>query len=126
MKKSQLIETIYRSKLTKTNKSTKVKKGVMVAQHTDGYTVGIGFSMCHRRDRFDYHPGTGQRTPGWGKTVAAERAEKWKDRLSIEIPQSIEPEMKDFIGRCRRYFKDKVLPPWAEILINQECENPKE
>lgn len=121
MRKHELVETIYRNKMTKTHKTTKVKKGVMVAQ-AEGFSVGIGFAMCHPRDRFDYHPGTGQRTPGWGKSVAKERAEKWKAQITIDIPPSIEPEMKNFVARCQRYFKDKALPPWAELMVMEEKE----
>jgi hypothetical protein len=124
MSKNELVETIYRNKLTKTHKPTKVKKGVLVACSTEtkeyGPTVGIGFSLCHRRDRFDYHPGTGQRVPGWGRKVAKERAKKWVGNFVIEIPPSIEPELYEFISRCQRYFKDKALPPWAEIVLHNK------
>lgn len=106
------------------------KKGVFLAfvDPLAEENVCIGYSMCHPNDKFDYQ--RGYRFKGLGLWHAVRKAEKYKDshtfRISktsadkqlpkeiVKIPQSMGKGLVNFIDRCRSYYKDKNLPPWAE------------
>jgi hypothetical protein len=104
------------------------KKGVMLAyEDPETGQIVIGFSLCHKRDRFDYRQG--MRMDNLGIWYACNKANKHKDskrfaistkpedrQLSkriVKIPQSMAKDFAKFIARCRRYYKDKDLPEWA-------------
>ena len=102
--------------------------------------VSIGFSLCSPMDEFDVV--NGSKEPGFGLELAQARADKWanftgffvqtswtEDELDngdifmfenpepktvVEIPPSICNQLASFIGRCRRYYKDKEFPEWVE------------
>jgi len=119
-------------------KSGGKKVGVLVAgihPHKD-YKIIVGFSMCCKKDKFNWLPAGGGRTKvdGFGKKVAAKRAMKWEDydkvwigKLPDEIkrdpaglvliPDSISAELGSFLGRCAAYYKDKDAPVWVESMI---------
>jgi hypothetical protein len=116
----------------------RIKKGVIVAGLTSDNRVVIGFTLCHKNDKYDYVDG--KREPGFGIKTALERAIKWKDtKKSIKdsrfrktfpskiqeirnhnhknlviVPQSVHNNLIPFIERCRRYYKNAVgLPMWT-------------
>ena len=72
------------------------KKGVLVAVPIDN-KVKFGWSLCHRRDKFDKN---------LGKKIAIDRA--LCDR-KIKMPQSIRNDMNMFVIRATRYYKDKEI-----------------
>ena len=39
--------------------------------------------------------------------------DKQLSKSIVKIPQSISDDLKRFIGRCKKYYKDKELPEWA-------------
>lgn len=118
-------------------KSGGKKVGVLVAgihPHKD-YKIIVGFSMCCKKDKFNWLPAGGGRTKvdGFGKRVASKRAMKWEDydRVwigkvpeelentdgMVVIPDSISAELGSFLGRCAAYYKDKDAPVWVESMI---------
>ena len=123
-----------------------IKKGVMIAFPGRHENVEIGFSLCSKLDKFNKTPPewaeiipaiTGGRIKGdfqdgFGETLAAIRAHQWcehvqtvttmrkfpeKDPTTVYIPRSIEADLKKFIARCGRYYKDKSLPPWTQSYM---------
>jgi len=123
------IEYIRKKKWEPGQKAAGHKKGVFLAfSMPDQDTVYIGFSLCHKRDRYDYLNGV--RTPGWGKVIAYMRAVKWnekktswsfqktEDSQDVLIPETIAPQLKSFLERCKIYYKDKSLPEWAEGILD--------
>lgn len=124
-------------KLAKRGKP-RIKKGVIVAGLTPDGKVVIGFTLCHKNDKYDYVDG--KKEPGFGISTAIQRAVRWKDtKKSIKdsmfrrvfpsqvekirnhdhkeiviIPQSVYDNLHSFIERCRRYYKDaRGLPLWT-------------
>jgi hypothetical protein len=112
------------------------KIGVLVAgihPHKD-YKIIVGFSMCCKKDKYNWITTGGGRTKidGFGKKVATKRAMKWEDfdkvwigKLPEEvtdtsnmvvIPDSISIELGNFLGRCAAYYKDKEAPVWVESM----------
>ena len=122
------------------------KKGVLFCgvDPDDKNNVIVGFTLCHSIDRFDYI--NGLREPGFGVSIAEQRAEKWRFHLEyfvqktytepdieddevalmflvnnnpqeiVEIPPSVMVRLKPFIERCRKYFKDKEFPVWIQNI----------
>jgi hypothetical protein len=107
-----------------------IKKGVLLAfvDPMDEESVCIGYSMCHPNDKFDYQKGF--RFKNLGLWHAVRRAEKYKTssqwiismsskdkQLSkeiVKVPHSLRKELKVFIDRCSKYYKNKTLPTWAK------------
>lgn len=92
------------------------KRGIMVAivEPTTKYVV-FGYSVCNKVDKFDLDKAF---------AISVGRAAKYMDYSVLDmddmIPFSIRKDLFLFIARCKRYFKDKELTPWAyNILI--EC-----
>lgn len=112
---SQKIVKYTRSRSGKTILSKK-QIGVLVAgisPHKPN-TFVIGYSLCHRKDKFDHikfgEEGTTLlRCPGFGKNLAFKRAINVDGISFVEIPHSIKKQTGQFINRCRRYYKDKEL-----------------
>jgi hypothetical protein len=116
-----------------------VKKGVFLAYPdvTDDSKIAIGFSLCHRRDRFDFK--NRMKMPGLGIWYAFGKAEKYRnsDRVVIssdknakqlprdivKVPQSMVEDMQKFIRRCRKFYKGKELPKWT---VNLSFANAKQ
>ena len=113
---AQKIQKIHKSKTGKTIISKK-QIGYIIAGIVDN-TIVVGYSLCNRKDRYDYI--NGKRTSGFGKHMAYERAVKWSSQDSIEVPASIMPLMTKFIKRCESYYKDKECPN-----IVQQSMDPK-
>jgi len=127
------------------------KKGVLFCAPDPKSQNGvmIGFSLCNKMDEFDYVKG--QHEPGFGLDLAKARAEKWSDYSGyfvqnswtqediedgtdlysfvnpdpqnvVEIPPSIIQPLRNFIGRCKRYFQDRDFPEWIEQVERSEPE----
>jgi len=114
--------------------NTRRKKGVMVAGLTPDNDVAIGFSLCHKNDRFDYL-NKKEKTPKFGQTLAIQRALKWanykksirdtyanqdlkqaikRSNQALLIPETVYNNLHRFIERCARYYKDAHrLPIWT-------------
>ena len=105
------------------------RRGVLLAfvDPDDDTKVSIGYSLCHKFDRFDYRMGF--HLEGLGSWYAFNKAGKHRDSKSfiistspkhkqlpktvVKIPQTLEKVLKSFIYRCSKYYKDKELPKWA-------------
>ena len=94
------------------------KNGIMVAfpdEGSDNHYVNIGFSLCSKNDVFNYYRGLG---------IATGRAFKYSDYSIFDmddmIPESIRKDVVKFCARCKRYFSDKELVPWAYNLLIEE------
>jgi hypothetical protein len=105
------------------------RKGVLMAflDPDDEEKVCIGYSVCHKNDRFDYRKGN--HIPGLGIFYALNKAKKHRDttlyivstrkedrqvsKSFIKIPQSIVSDLQAFIHVCNSYYKDRKLPEWA-------------
>jgi len=105
-----------------------VKKiGVMVADVLPNRwpdNVIIGYSLCNTTlDKFDYIRKERYR-PGWGHQFAFNRACVWQEKEDDyfnqceQIPDSIVPELHQFIGRVASYYRDKDLPTWACFFVS--------
>lgn len=101
--------------------------GVLVALRT--YTIDknfqIGWSLCHKKDKFDKYRGT---------IIAIKRAEalqndptrifKSRDNYydcdkddELKIPYSIRPELNAFITRAGKYYKNLEYPEWVQSFL---------
>lgn len=121
------------------------KKGVLYCgiDDNDSNKAIIGFSLCNKRDKFD-HIGR-KYEPGFGLFLTLNRAQKWATKTDyfirkdpciinhlrnfgsinevsksniLEIPPSIYENLKKFIRRSKRYFKNKRFPEWVEKIEN--------
>jgi hypothetical protein len=104
------MDKILKQRLFKYNRSRSGKTifskkhiGYLVAGKV-GNKIAIGYSMCHKNDRFNFIKG--KHVPGWGEKLATTRAEQWVDSDFIEVPPSIFKQTQRFIDRCERYYKD--------------------
>lgn len=112
-----IVQKIMKNKRSRSGKTIFDRKqiGVLVAgiSPIDPENIVIGYSLCHRKDRYDHIKiGEGTKTffkkcPGFGKNLATNRAIKWGNRDSIRVPCSIKKQMRLFMDRCSRYYKDK-------------------
>lgn len=105
------------------------RRGVLLAFvcPADETKVAIGYSVCHKNDRFDYRRGS--HIEGLGTFYALHKADKHIEttrfmistspdhrqlpKTVIKIPQTIARDFQNFIYRCSKYYKDKVFPQWA-------------
>ncbi len=117
-------------KIRYTRKPNFDKKGVMVAIVEDDI-VEIGFSMCHRIDKWDFVKG--QHIRNFGLSVALERAVVWFGKAygggyhnTVEIPQTIATELKTFIMRLQEKYPEKQFPYWAKDFIECSCKEREE
>lgn len=124
-----------------------VKKGALwCGIDMDNYdSVIIGFSLCHSIDKYDHI--NGKRQAGFGLDIARNRGDKWRfhrgyfiqvshfenkwERLTfenpdtrtiVEIPPSIFDRLRTFIIRCKKYYKDKTFPEWADAILQEDEE----
>jgi len=102
---SPIIQKIYKGKKSRSGKTflTKRLAGIIIAGVVDG-EVGVGYSLLHNNDRYDFVKG--QRKPGFGKSLATDRAIKSLSSGKLEVPPSIVPLMNKFLARCDVYYKD--------------------
>jgi len=77
--------------------------GNLVAGVYENSMVAIGYSLCHRNDQ--YNVINGVRVPEFGEFVAYERALKNAFKSIIEVPMSIEDDVRNFATRCEKYYK---------------------
>jgi hypothetical protein len=105
----QIKQRIFRGKKSRSGKTFHEKKlvGYLYAGIVDG-KVGIGFSMCHKNDRWDIVKGI--RTPGWGEHLAKLRVLKCAKNGEIEVPPSIAKKAVKFAARCQKCYKVKNMP----------------
>lgn len=106
-----------------------IKKGMFLAAphpEFDGKVI-IGYSLCHKKDRFDYKDDV--KLPGLGTWYALLKAKKYANserfviatdarakqlpKPIVKIPQSMAKDLAKFIIRCRKFYKDKELPEWT-------------
>jgi len=110
------------------------KIGVMISFINPEYPnlIAIGYSLVNRPagDKFDYQvTRLGEIGPvgyfeaeGFGKHIAAGRAEAWSTpelyaKMNYRVPASIKPLFKAFAERSQRYYKDKELPQWVYVTV---------
>ena len=109
-------EKIYRGHKSRSGKSWHEKQlaGYLVAGEIDGQ-VGIGFSLCHKVDRYDFIKGV--RHPGHGLKMATNRAIKSAQSGRCEVPPSLLKRTILFANRCERCFKKLPRPDIHEQLV---------
>lgn len=93
---------VYKSKSGKTT-FRKKRIGDLVAMRIADKVV-FGWSLCHRRDIYDFVEG--RKYPGFGLKMAKTRAMKWSNNPNVEVPHSIRKQFSKFMNRCDKYFKD--------------------
>ena len=132
----QVLEKNGKFEYVRKGRKKVIKKGVLLAI-PDEDKLAIGWSLCHSvEEKFD---------PNFGVMVARDRALDWWDKKvcfkskpknEIEvyqqacqilatlnqpkkkkIPQSIIKQLAHFAYRMSRYYKDKKLPEWIELLM---------
>jgi len=77
--------------------ASRKKKGIIVAIVCDDNVVRIGWSLCHRKDEFTKR----------GMEIAINRAKNCKSIKTF--PLSIKTQLKSFIKRVEKYYKDKNI-----------------
>ena len=115
----EIVEKIYKVKRNRKNEIvTKQPKGVLIAGLTEDDQIAIGYSLCHKTDRFDYiHRHI--KAKGFGRKLAEERAAKWSKYELVKVPGSIKSDLDKFICRCKKFYKDRKFVPWVENLIQR-------
>jgi hypothetical protein len=89
---------------------TYVNDGGVLVSVVDGEKVHIGWSFIHptkEKNGFDRE---------FGKKLAFNRAVSLTKRpgeIESKIPRRYLTEVIQFVWRCRRYYKDKMLPSWT-------------
>lgn len=78
-----------------------VPVGVLVAgsSSVDNRFVTIGWSLCNRKDAFDFET---------GKLIAFGRASYLCGDVQ-NIPHTLMPKYTEFVDRCKRYFKGQTI-----------------
>ena len=136
--------------IRKNGRSKGKKRGVLYCgvDPYDPDSVVVGFSLCNPIDRFDYTKDV--RRPGLGLEIAKARGEKWKNHDNyfvqnsftqeifldatvnliylinpdpeqiVEVPPSVVKQLRTFIGRCKKYYKNKDFPVWINKLEKDE------
>lgn len=87
------------------------KIGMVLAKSVKN-EVRIGFSKCNTVcDKFDRDRAV---------KIARVRAEKFSDQMynKYNVPSDVEKIMPEFIDRCKRFYKDKILPEWSKNFEN--------
>ncbi len=127
-----------------------LKKGVVYCgiDPDNPQGVVVGFTLCNNIDRFDYINDV--HVKDFGVDTAKIRAGKWNKHSEffiqntfteamidnenldlicfinpnksevVELPPSVVGKLRTFIGRCRRYYKNKVFPAWVEKFEKKE------
>lgn len=118
------------------SKKDRRKHGLFIAEKIDE-KISIGYSLCHLAvDDFNYDR---------AKKIAHERVLKWNKntrtcvlgpstgcefetkndfkknreyKLCTAVPQSIIPDFKRFVDRCKKYFKTNKKALWIDILLD--------
>jgi len=78
------------------NKNGK-RLGFMVATKNENNEVLLGFSLCCKKDKFNYDRGL---------HIATYRSFKGVTKF----PHSLKNKVANFHGRCVKYFKDAAVP----------------
>jgi len=109
-------EKIFKKTQSRSGKTVFNKKliGHLVAGIVDDQ-VAIGYSLLHRNDQYDVV--NGQRRPGHGKNLAFIRAKKWMNNEVVTIPPSIAKQVRKFVARCERYYKDARIQSINEMEV---------
>lgn len=96
------------------------KRGVMIATlHPKNHSqVIIGWSMCHKKyDRFDHERGIYTalgRALAWSNEIRYSTKEASDNAFPTFIPSSMMNDFTIFVTRIARYYKDCVMPEWAD------------
>jgi hypothetical protein len=110
------------------------KKGVLVAAvFPELKEICIGFSLCHKKDKWDFVKG--EHVKHFGLCIAVDRAVKWmnnelsydecctgdwigiqhKETISV-IPTTIKKPLIKFVKKLKEKHPDYVFPKWADTL----------
>ncbi len=96
-----------------TNKNGK-RLGFMVASKNQNNEVLLGFSLCCKKDKFNYDRGL---------HIATKRA----DKGVTEFPHSLKSKIENFHNRCTKYFKDASVPSMEMFtFVNTKKEEEKQ
>ena len=111
-----IVQKIYKGRKSRSGQTyfTKRLAGVLIGGVVDN-EIGIGFSLVHKSDRYDFIKG--KREAGFGKTLATNRAVKCATTGKIEVPPSIMKLVKRFAGRCERYYKGAGAPDLCQMEV---------
>lgn len=71
-------------------------KGLLLAKREKDGTYTIGWSMCHRNDRFNKETAL---------NIAWNRADKKTDLAMFKLPHAVQHNFQEFVDRCEKYFK---------------------
>ncbi len=112
-------EKIFKKSKSRSGKTTFNKKlvGHIVAGIVDNQ-VAIGYSLLHRNDMYDVV--NGQRRPGHGKSLAFIRAQKWINNEAVVVPPSIAKQVRKFVARCERYYKDAHIQSVNQMEVEYD------
>jgi hypothetical protein len=92
------------------NKNGK-RLGFMVATKNENNEVLLGFSLCRKKDKFNYDRGL---------HIATNRSFKGVTKF----PHSLKSKVANFHGRCIKYFKDAAVPSMEMFtFVNTKEEN---
>lgn len=113
------------------SKNGRKKVGVMYADKSESGEVVIGFSLCNPLDEFRKEAGIGKaKKRAWvnkdkdlvavkysNSDVVVDRARDYSlsivDDTHVIIPKTMVSHVKQFVARCKQYYKDGKLPTWA-------------
>jgi hypothetical protein len=99
---NQRVMKVYKSKSGNTT-FRKKRIGDLVAMKINDRVV-YGWSLCHRKDTYDFIDGEHQK--GFGLETAKKRAIKWSENPNVHLPHSLKKAFLKFKDRCDRYFQD--------------------
>lgn len=118
-------QKIFRGKKSRSGKTFHEKQlvGYLVAGIDEDNQVGMGFSLLHKNDRYDFIKGI--RKPGFGETLAEDRAIKSAETGRVEVPPSLLKMMKKFHNRCERYYKGAIIPNIMTQVVAYETHQPR-
>lgn len=109
-------QKIWKTVKSRNGKTTFNKKpiGVLVAGiDPESKKLVIGYSLCHKNDHFNRHPGTGKLDKNFARNMATARAVRNLNNNEFTVPESIKNNMTQFLSRCAKYYKDQLLPYWT-------------
>lgn len=75
--------------------------------------IAIGYSLCNldKGDTFDKEIGI---------EIAADRALKWSNKFKVKNMYYVDSyDVRDFLVRMKKYYKDKKFPVWAENFLKE-------
>ena len=92
------------------------KVGIFIARKMSGDMVAIGFSFCSPKENgFNKNH---------GMKVAERRLNAYYnkmingdyDTIVSHIPYKYRNDFREFVTRCKKYYKDAVIPEWVDMV----------